>query len=268
MFKRLTILLLLLASFGFAQTLGFPQTPTGFRCYYVGPTVSSGTTTYYWIQAVTPYGRSPISTSVSLSLPAALGPAAISNVNCAWNQQVANVSYDILKTTTSTTPTGACNCAIDVNETSSNFTDVGQALLTYTVASPVGPSNQSLPQTAADTATLTVSQIDGGVLGSHVAILTGTPTAAAAYTLPLVTGLTGAFNSSTNNPCYIGMSWLLFVKNTSAGANTITMTTNTGWTLTGTMTIAQNASRPFLVEVTSCASSTASLISLGTSASF
>lgn len=265
MFKRLTILLLLLASFGFAQTLGFPTVPTGFNCYYVGPTVSSGTTTYYWIQKVTPFGRSPISSSISVSLPASLGPAAISFVNCKWNQDTLSDKYDILKTTTSTTPTGACNCAIDVNETANTFTDSGQASLTYTVTAILPPPIMGGRQTATDTATLTVAQITGGAIGKSVAVLTGTPTAAAAYTLPLVTAVTAAFNS-TNNPCYVGMTWLLSIRNTSAGANTITTTTNTGWTLAGTMTVAQNTVSTYEAEITSCASSTATLTSLAVGA--
>jgi len=57
--------------------------------------------------------------------------------------------------------------------------------------------------------------------------------------------------------------WFEFtVQNQANGAETITMTTNTGLTLVGTMTIAQNNSKRFRVEVTGAA--TVTIYSLGT----
>lgn len=49
----------------------------------------------------------------------------------------------------------------------------------------------------------------------------------------------------------IGMAYVLRVRNSSSGANTATVTTNTGITLHGTMTIAQNVTREFIVVLTS-----------------
>ena len=77
-------------------------------------------------------------------------------------------------------------------------------------------------QTATNTATLTAAQITGPFLLS-------TPTAAAAYTLPLAS----AVDTALGTPA-AGTGWE-FVIFTNA-AFVVTVTTNTGWTLVGTMT--------------------------------
>lgn len=59
-----------------------------------------------------------------------------------------------------------------------------------------------------------------------------------------------------------GMSFEFTIRNTADAAETITVTTNTGWTLSGTMTIAQNNSKRFKVVFASNAAAT--LYSLGT----
>lgn len=59
-----------------------------------------------------------------------------------------------------------------------------------------------------------------------------------------------------------GSSFYIHIRNTADGNETITMTTNTGLTLSGTMTIAQNNGKTFLAVVTS--STTVSIYSLGT----
>jgi hypothetical protein len=53
-----------------------------------------------------------------------------------------------------------------------------------------------------------------------------------------------------------GSNFIITVRNTADAAETITMTTNTGLTLSGTMTIAQNAQKDFLVVVTSATTCT------------
>lgn len=111
---------------------------------------------------------------------------------------------------------------------------------------PLGPYGQvpiRTGNTAADTATL--------VLGQMSTLLTGTPTAAANYTTPTATLLCSLFpfvgSGGVNN-----FSWDFFVKNTSAGANTITVVGGTGVTVTGTATIAQNAIKHFKIVLTAC----------------
>lgn len=112
------------------------------------------------------------------------------------------------------------------------------------------------PSTAIDTATLTTAQMLS-------VLITGTPTAAANYTTPtaaLILAALAAFGAP-----YLGLSFELSIKNTSAGANTITVVAGVGVTVVGTATIAQNAIKRFRAVVTSVDASTIDLISLGSS---
>jgi hypothetical protein len=77
-------------------------------------------------------------------------------------------------------------------------------------------------------------------------ILNGVSGAGVAFTLPLAATLIAAlpFNSIGPN----GSSWYLRIIN-AATTQTVTVTTNTGWTLNGTMTIANNTTRDFVATV-------------------
>jgi hypothetical protein len=87
------------------------------------------------------------------------------------------------------------------------------------------------PPAATVTATLSVAQITSG-------ILLGSPgTSAAAYTLPTCATLDAALGNAK-----IGSSFDLAVINVDGSSSgVITMTTNTGWTLVGLMTIVATA---------------------------
>jgi hypothetical protein len=52
----------------------------------------------------------------------------------------------------------------------------------------------------------------------------------------------------------VGTTFRVTIRNTADAAETITMTTNTGLTLSGTMTIAQNAQKEFLINFTNVTS--------------
>jgi hypothetical protein len=114
--------------------------------------------------------------------------------------------------------------------------------------------------TAADTATLTPDQMVG--------ILTGTPTAAAAYTTPTATVLCNVFPIAASGNYNTTFGITLIVKNTSAGANTITMTAGTGITIVGTATVAQNKSAVFYLFPTSCATPAWKLVSVVSGTAF
>lgn len=60
----------------------------------------------------------------------------------------------------------------------------------------------------------------------------------------------------------VGLSFDFTIRNTADAAETITLTTNTGMTMSGTMTIAQNNSKAFRVVFTNA--SAATVYSLGT----
>lgn len=87
------------------------------------------------------------------------------------------------------------------------------------------------PATATVTATLTAAQITNG-------ILLGSPgSSAAAYTLPTAAVLDAALANAK-----IGSSFDFSVLNVDgSGSGVITMTTNTGWTLVGLMTVVATA---------------------------
>ena len=100
-------------------------------------------------------------------------------------------------------------------------------------------SNADLPvvrttTAALQSATMTAAQLTGA---EHVLFI-NTGTTPANLTLPLATEVASAQNSR---------DYILEIRNNSSGANTATIVTNTGWTLSGTMTIAQNTTRRFAV---------------------
>jgi len=103
--------------------------------------------------------------------------------------------------------------------------------------------------------TLTGANISGAddVFVNMTAVLAGAGT----LNLPTVANLLAALTTMQ-----VGETFILRIINSSSGAFAWTVTTATGWTLAGTMTIAQNTWREFLVTRTGTA--TATLQSLGT----
>ena len=89
-----------------------------------------------------------------------------------------------------------------------------------------------------DTDTITAAQVLTGILD-------GTPTAAATYTLPTAALLVAGIAN-----CKVGSSFLLIVNNKSEGAYTITVVAGAGGTGDGTLTVAQNVIRAFLILIT------------------
>ena len=89
-----------------------------------------------------------------------------------------------------------------------------------------------------DTVTITAAQVLTGILD-------GTPTAAATYTLPTAALLVAGIAN-----CKVGSSFLLIVNNKSAGAYTITVAAGADGTGDGTLTVAQNVIRAFLILIT------------------
>jgi hypothetical protein len=113
---------------------------------------------------------------------------------------------------------------------------------TCSVTSPVAAAyntNNSAVSFTATAANLSGSSAD------VVLDLTGNPAGAANVTLPTVAALQAALHGAAPNSTY----WLR-IKN-SANTGTWTVVTNTGWTLTGTMTIATTTYRDFIVTFTS-----------------
>lgn len=94
------------------------------------------------------------------------------------------------------------------------------------------------PATATDSPTLTATQLTNG-------IILGSPTGGTAYTLPLAADLDTLMTNAK-----VGTTFDFRVINIT-GSGTITVTTNTGWTLVGLMTIiAAGAVRAFRARKT------------------
>lgn len=100
--------------------------------------------------------------------------------------------------------------------------------------------------------TFTAAQILGGL------ILRDPAGSGRADLLPTATDIIAALGPDPQT----GESFEFTIRNTADAAETITVTTNTGLTLSGTMTIAQNNSKRFLAVVTS--NTTVTVYSLGT----
>jgi len=94
-----------------------------------------------------------------------------------------------------------------------------------------------------DTATITAAQLITGILD-------GTPTDAATYTLPTAALLVAGIAN-----CKVGSSFFFAVNNKAGGAYTITVAAGSGGTADGTLTVAQNVIRLFLVIITNVTSS-------------
>lgn len=131
---------------------------------------------------------------------------------------------------------------------------VGVFLLTYSAATPtftlVGLGSlpiANLPAAQFSTAALESAAMTGPqVAGANVVNFLNTGTTPGNLQMPTATNLVAAIPNAQ-----IGMSYMLNIRNGSGAANTATITTNTGITLTGTMTIAQNVTRTFVVTLTS-----------------
>jgi len=114
--------------------------------------------------------------------------------------------------------------------------------------------------TAANTTSFTATTAQ--ILGAdvvNVLNLTGTLASGQNITLPTVASIAAANTTLfLYDPAVpLGESFLLDIYNSSGGAFSWTVVTNTGWTLNGTLTIAQNTYRRFLCNWTSVGTITA-----------
>ena len=107
---------------------------------------------------------------------------------------------------------------------------------------------------------LTAAQVSGAVAAVDTQLAGGVAyTAGRNLQLPTVASLIAVLHSPT-----IGTSYRLRITNAQGGAFAATVVTNTGWTLTGTMTIAQNTWREFVVTFTSLTAATIKSVAVGT----
>jgi hypothetical protein len=109
-------------------------------------------------------------------------------------------------------------------------------------------SNATAP--TANNLNLVAADITGGAVSVSLD-LTGLLTGASTLTLPTVADMVAAIPGA-----YPGMSFELVIGQTQAAAAAYTLTTNTGWTLSGQLTINQNVWRKFVVTLTSLTAAT------------
>jgi len=102
-----------------------------------------------------------------------------------------------------------------------------------------------------ETATITAAQVLGGVLS-------GTPVSAATYTLPTAALLVAAVSGAK-----VGDVIRFIVSNNGADTDLITVASGSGGTDDGTMTVAQNAVREFLIRLDNVSSGTEAYTTYG-----
>lgn len=125
----------------------------------------------------------------------------------------------------------------------------------------INPWQAAIFNTASNTTGFTATQSQ--IMGAELTVLnlSGTLGAGAALTLPTVATLLATL---TPQQAVVGSTVQLRILNASSAAFSWTVTTNTGWTLNGTMSIAQTTFRDFIVTVTGVgASPTATIQEIG-----
>lgn len=116
-----------------------PQPVTQATVNVIG---GSGNSQYYvWIVAEFPVGNA----TPSPAFPASRAPSILSTsqyLQVSWFGVSGATSYDVLLTTTDTAPTGQCNCAAVIGDTSTQFNIQSNSLLNYTVNTWPGPPSK------------------------------------------------------------------------------------------------------------------------------
>lgn len=248
-------------------------------------------TLYYAVVANFPGGS-----LTSNILTVQMAPNTLSSTNLIalqWTPIPGATSYDVLKLTSATLPTGSTSVALHTGLTTNTSTDTGSGLSSYTIAAPPAASTVSVDYNVLAYATPQL-EINGIGASPGVAVNTipgnaseltpyTTNATATGVTIPaaqIVNGLfthspTGAVNDTTDTATAIlthlqsvyaitaeGTAFEFSVFNSSASAVAITVVGGTGVTIVGTATVAQNAVRNFKGVVTAIGTPAVSLYSL------
>lgn len=197
-------------------------------------------------------------TDTGAAIDAALGNAAVNGVNLQVQIKNATVGAETIAGGTGVTVSGR---TVIPAQTVGTFLLTRTAAATYTffgidvVAQSINGTNAAVA--TADngtTQTLTAAMIIGGdSFTSHLSTGGATPS----LTLPLASAMDTALPDIRT-----GQSYVLRVINANSG--TATIVTNTGWTLTGTLTLATNTWRDFIVTKTGTGTYTAVSVGTGT----
>jgi hypothetical protein len=223
------------------------------------------------------------------------GPNTLSSTNLIalqWSPVAGATTYDVLKLTSASLPSGSNSVALHTGLTTTFSTDTGSGLSSYTIGTPPVNATVVIDLNSRDYVTpqfeiagqgskpgfavnLVVTNLWSNVTNATATgvtipaaqvvngLFTHSPTGAVNDTTDTATNLIAALPSCTATST-TGTSFVFSVLNTSASAVAITVLGGTNVTVVGTATVAQNAVRNFRGIVTACTGTPAvSLYSLG-----
>ncbi|MDE2107039.1 MAG: hypothetical protein KGL39_58065, partial [Patescibacteria group bacterium] len=122
-----------------------PAAPSTVSVTNVGTTGS--TTYYYWVVSKFTLGNS----APSLAAETTTSAATLSSYNynaISWSSVTGANTYDVLRTSTSTAPTGSCNCAVATGVSGTSENDQSNSLSSYTVSTYAGNTTFNITNTA------------------------------------------------------------------------------------------------------------------------
>lgn len=162
-----------------------------------------GATVNYWIVTNALLGQSQVAGPFQIS--GTTGPSPANALTVTWQPVSGAVSYDLLRSSGSTPPQAACNCAVATGLTTPSYTDTGAALTAYTV-NPVNAAALNLQlQNIATGANQNCLAVNNNCIGLSTPITLTTVGSSGAATLtggvlniPVYTG--GSFNPASPGP--------------------------------------------------------------------
>ena len=256
-------------------------------------------TAYYVLMANFTGGSIPSNVVTVTNVPGTLNSTNF--VSFAWTPVSGVVTYDLLKLTSTTLPSGSNSVALStgISATTTAASDQGGSLSSYTIAAPPVNGVITLTLNSRDHP-VPMFEVDGfpGQLGLatngkalsienvHRVKTDATATGVTLAAASVVNGIylhapTGAVNDTTDTAaalvaalpnCEIGTAngvstgFLFTLINNSAGAHTITVLAGSGVTLKSSvspLTVTQNTVQNFVGVVTNCATPAVALYSIG-----
>lgn len=137
--------------------------------------------------------------------------------------------------------------------------DISQLGAAILAVNPLQETNYNVATNVA-AFTATGPQISGAA--QNFLNLSGTLTAAIALTLPTVAALLASMPANIQaNP--VGVNFQLRILNSGAGAFAATVTTNTGWTLTGNLAVANLKFVDYIIQFTTATTATIQSVGSG-----
>lgn len=110
-----------------------PQVPITVNGITAAPSVQGSTTYFYWVVAhVGSEVSAPQGPAVITNGPATLSSSFFNSIQ--WQQTAGATSYDVIRSSSSVVPSGACNCAVIAGSAQLSAKDQSNSLSAYTVS--------------------------------------------------------------------------------------------------------------------------------------